>query len=68
MKGLDWKSSLLAVGAGGILLLGLVWLYDQVLSDPADPLMPHAHLGLWFLLGGLVGLSTQSAERFTGAS
>lgn len=68
MKELDLKSSLLAGAAGGLLLLGIVWLYDQILSDPSDPLMPHAHLGLWFLMGAIVGLSVQTAERFTGAS
>ena len=68
MRALDWKSSLFAGVAGGILLLGIVWIYDQLLSDPSDPLMPHAHLGLWFLVGGIVGFSVQSAERLTGAS
>lgn len=68
MKSLDLKSSLVAAFAGGLLLLILVWAYDQIFSDPSDPLMPHAHMGLWFLLGAVVGLGTQTGERLTGVS
>lgn len=68
MKHLDAKSSIIAAMAGGLLLLVLVWLYDQVLSEPGDSLMSHAHLGLWFLLGAIVGLGTQTGERLSGAS
>ena len=68
MKSLDWQSAVIAAGAGGILLIIVVWLYDQVLSDPADPLLPHAHIALWGLMGALIGLSTQTIERVTGAS
>lgn len=68
MREFDWKSSIIAAFAGGILLIGIVWLYDQILSDPADPLMPHAHIALWGIMGAIVGASVQSAERITGAS
>lgn len=68
MKKLDWQSAILAAGAGGLLLIIAIWLYDQVLSDPSDPLMPHAHLALWGILGAFVGLTVQSAERLSGVS
>lgn len=68
MRDFDWKSSLVAGAAGGILLVLIVWLYDKTLSDPSDPLMPHAHLALWAFMGAVVGFSVQSAERLTGAS
>lgn len=68
MREFDWKSSLLAALAGGVLLIGIVWLYDQILGDPADPLMPHAHVALWGFMGAVVGFSVQAAERITGAS
>lgn len=68
MKNLDWKSSVLAAFAGGILLVMIVWLYDQTLGDPNDPLESHVHLALIAFMGAIVGFSVQAAERISGES